>query len=157
MIIIGIVLIWAFILIPILILILSMITFGKIWKMFKVYIFKIDKRHPIDVKKLIVYVHSKGGAISENCMYMIDDREIIDRDLEIRDNYIWIMKGISITSYSMVFLLSLAIDEYLYSFLNFGLVLLFWGFFSVIIIIGFSITMIFTYKQHLVTNRSKIY
>jgi hypothetical protein len=144
---IGIFLIWAFVLIPLLIIILSLITAGQIWNMFRIYYIEIFPKENLDYNRLVNDIHIKGGALSRNWRKMLNSFDIELRDYKIRKNYRWIMRGIRITSYSLFIFILLLVNEFIYQFLNYNNELLTWLAFLSIIFIGFTITQIYSIKQ----------
>jgi hypothetical protein len=144
---IAIFLLLAFILIPVLILILSLVTTGRIWKMFRVRLIEIHPNENIDYNKIVNIIHFKGGAVSENWREKLTSPEIKSRDEEIRRNYVWVMKGITISCYSLIVAMVLSINEFIVTFLNSYTEIITWLIFTAVIAIGFAISILYTFKH----------
>ena len=143
---------WIFLIIPILLMIISLITIGEAWRMLRIYLVEITPRKNTDFRSIISHIQGNGGAVSENWKEYAYDAYLIDQGEQIRENYLWFMRGVSIIAYSLFLLTFLAMISYTVDYLftmdtaTFRLVIL--AIFGSITLGGFIISIMSVYKQY---------
>ncbi len=105
---------WVFIALPLLLLFLSILSMGDAWRMLRVFVIEFKPDKDVELDRIIRNVHSQGGMVSSNWRDRISNKGLKIQADRIRKNYIWFMKSVTVTSYSL-FALSLLISiEYLF-------------------------------------------
>lgn len=105
---------WVFIALPLLLLFLSILSMGDAWRMLRVYVIEFKPEKDVELDRIIRNVHSQGGMVSSNWRDQISNKRLRIRADKIRKNYIWFMKSVTITSYSLFALALLISVEYLF-------------------------------------------
>ena len=142
---------WMFLVIPIILIIISLISVGEAWRMLRIFLIEIKFESNPDFRAIIHEIHVSGGTTSKNWLTHIFDESIIRSANEIRDNYVWFMRGISIISYSLLLLAVVFSIIKIFEFFLGGngdiFIIYSYYIFSIIAFIGLLITMFFLVKQ----------
>lgn len=132
---------WVFIAIPLLLLVLSILSMGDAWRMLRVYVIEFRPEKDIELDRIIRDVHSQGGIVSSNWRDLISNKRLKIRADRIRKNYVWFMKSVTITSYSL-FALSLLISiEHLFSIFGTDIMMGIWLIFGSLALCGFVLSV----------------
>jgi hypothetical protein len=139
---------WILVIIPALIFIISLITIGEAWKMLRIHIVKIRYLKNQDLTNLIHKIHIAGGTISTNWLKKTYGMKIIKHAEVIRTNYIWFMKGLSITSYGLIIITIIYIINYFFNILPFYARIVIWSLLWGLITVGFFTSIYYVVKQY---------
>ncbi len=137
---------WVFIAIPLLLLLLSILSMGDAWKMLRVFIIEFKPDTDVDLDRMIRNVHSQGGMVSSNWRDWVSNKGLKIRADIIRKNYIWFMKSVTITSYSLFGLSLLISIEHLFSIFGADIMKTIWLVFGCLALGGFGFS-VFTLIQ----------
>jgi len=104
----GILFLWALIIIPVLLLLFSLLSKGYVWKMLNIYLIEMKPPSESRFERIVVNIYMMGGITSD--LWLLGIRNGSDRkELNvIRKTHIWFMRGLCVTSYCF-FILALII------------------------------------------------
>jgi hypothetical protein len=134
---------------------------GEAWRMLRIFLIEIRIERNPDFRAIIHEIHVNGGTTSRNWLNKINDENIMTPANEIRDNYIWFMRGLSIISYSLILLSVMISTIKIFEFFAGGngdiIITYSYYIFGSCAFIGLLITMYFIAQQKIIKPYLKYY
>ena len=144
---------WAFITIPLILLVLGFLSLGDAWRMLHVYSVQFRPDVEIDMFRMVRNIHSQGGIISKNWRNRITSTGLKIKADKIRRNYVKFMRSVCVTSYSLFILATLVSIEHFFGPFGDTFMLFIWLFFGILAIFGFMISIFSLIERRKLRNK----
>ena len=144
---------WAFVTIPLILLVLGFLSLGDAWRMLRVYAVQFKPDVQVNMGKVIRSIHSEGGIISKNWRNRIVNIDLRIQADKIRNNYVRFMRSVCVTSYSLFILATLISIEHFFEPFGQHFMTFIWLFFGILAILGFSISIFSLVERRKLRNR----